>query len=688
MRRLPRPRDVGRATALYGVAGAPLAHSASPAMHNAAFAALGIDAVYVPLDDGRLPTSSSTWPTRSACRARASPLRSRRRGLRAVTERRRRSRGASARSTRCAGDGDGWEGRNFDVAGFLAPLERRRWRLAGTRVRRARRRRRRARGGAGRCVERARTWTVAARRARAAPRRSPREFGARAVRVAADAGLGPAGQRDAGRHVAATSTRRRSTPTLVRWPARLRPDLQPAETTLLAMGARARAPRPSAGSRCSSARPARSSSGGPAAGAAPTSCERRRDAVLCASTEARMKQTTFEEFVELAQRGTFVPVCREIMADLLTPVSAFLKIAEHSDYAFLLESVEGGEQVGRYSFLGKDPFLILRGRDGETIDRAGRRARRSATEPFVDVLRELMAEFQSPFVPGLPRFTGGAVGLPRLRRGRVVRAGRAPRRSRRPIATRPGSWCSTRCWRSITSSIASWRSPTRGCARARTCAALYDFACAKIEFLERELERNLSQPTRRPARRLTVVANQTREQFEAAVRPIQEDIAAGEIYQAVLSQRFEATTRRRRSTSIARCATSTRRPTCSSSAWARDAIVGASPEMLVRVEGRHVETHPIAGTRRRGGDARRGSARWPRSCRRNEKERAEHVMLVDLGRNDIGPRRGSRQRARAAVHGARALLARHAPRVARRGPARRGPRSARRAGRHASRPAR
>ena len=122
-----------------------------------------------------------------------------------------------------------------------------------------------------------------------------------------------------------------------------------------------------------------------------------------------MTETTFEEFVELARRGTFVPVCREIMADLLTPVSAFLKIAEHSDYAFLLESVEGGEQVGRYSFLGKDPFLILRGRGGlASIEQAGVRVER--TEPFVDVLRSLMAEFQSPVVPGLPRFTGGGVG--------------------------------------------------------------------------------------------------------------------------------------------------------------------------------------------------------------------------------------------------------------------------------------
>src|SRR4029079_4965925 len=110
------------------------------------------------------------------------------------------------------------------------------------------------------------------------------------------------------------------------------------------------------------------------------------------------------------RRGTFVPVVKEIMADLLTPVSAFLKIAEHSDYAFLFESVEGGEQVARYSFLGKDPFLVLRSRDGATvIDRSGVTA--ESAEPFVDALRRLMAEFRAPFVPDLPRFTGGAVGF-------------------------------------------------------------------------------------------------------------------------------------------------------------------------------------------------------------------------------------------------------------------------------------
>src|SRR5688572_24885212 len=123
-----------------------------------------------------------------------------------------------------------------------------------------------------------------------------------------------------------------------------------------------------------------------------------------------MKETTFEEFVELSRRGTFVPVVKEIIADLLTPVSAFLKIAEHSDYAFLFESVEGGERVARYSFLGKDPFLVLKAGQGKTsIDRSG--VRTETDEPFITVVRRMMAEFQAPYVPGLPRFTAGASAL-------------------------------------------------------------------------------------------------------------------------------------------------------------------------------------------------------------------------------------------------------------------------------------
>ena len=115
-----------------------------------------------------------------------------------------------------------------------------------------------------------------------------------------------------------------------------------------------------------------------------------------------MKLTSYETLSN-CPRGTFVPVVKEIMADLLTPVSAFLKIAEHADYAFLLESVEGGEHVGRYSFLGKDPFLVLRSRSGKTIvERAG--VTSESAEPFMKTLQRLLAEYQAPFVPELPRF--------------------------------------------------------------------------------------------------------------------------------------------------------------------------------------------------------------------------------------------------------------------------------------------
>ena len=177
-----------------------------------------------------------------------------------------------------------------------------------------------------------------------------------------------------------------------------------------------------------------------------------------------MKQTTFEEFVELARRGTFVPVVKEIMADLLTPVSAFLKIAEHSDYAFLFESVEGGEQVARYSFLGKDPFLVLRSRGGKTIiERSG--VTTETDEPFVPVLRELMAEFRAPFVPGCrasPAAPSAIIGYDASVDVRACARRRVEERAWTTTAagagaatTMPGSCCSTRCWRSITSSTGS-----------------------------------------------------------------------------------------------------------------------------------------------------------------------------------------------------------------------------------------
>ncbi len=345
-----------------------------------------------------------------------------------------------------------------------------------------------------------------------------------------------------------------------------------------------------------------------------------------------MRVTTFDEFRELAQRGTFVPVCKEIVADLLTPVSAFLKIAEHSHHAFLLESVEGGEQVGRYSFLGKDPFLILRSRAGKTIvERAGETS--ESEQPFIGALRDLMAGLHSPFVPGLPRFTGGAVGY----------LGYDAAAWFEPVELQPTVEVEDEAGFMIFDTVLAFdhvRHRILIIANARISGddnleSLYQFARAKIDFVERELDRTLSRPAAAMSRPLDLQSNVPRETFENMVRTAKEYIAAGDIYQVVLSQRFETgfdadpfmVYRALRHVNPS--------PYMYFLRIGPRAIVGSSPEMLVRVEGRRIETHPIAGTRPRG-RTEEEDARLADELKRNEKERAEHVMLVDLGRNDVG----------------------------------------------------
>jgi anthranilate synthase component 1 len=356
-----------------------------------------------------------------------------------------------------------------------------------------------------------------------------------------------------------------------------------------------------------------------------------------------VKQTTFEEFVDLARRGTFVPVVKEIIADLLTPVSAFLKIAEHSDYAFLFESVEGGEQVARYSFLGKDPFLVLRAKDRVTsIERSGTTA--ESDEPFIPTLRRMMAELRSPFVPGLPRFTGGAVGFigydaspmfePALQSAWTAADTRR---------TEPDGHREDDAGFMLFDTVLAFDHVKHRIliiANARITAdedlrALYQFACAKIQFLERELERGLSQPEHASQPAPDVRSNQSRETFESGVRAIKERIAAGDIYQAVLSQRFETDVTADPFTVYRALRHVNPSPYMYFIRMGALAIVGSSPEMLVRVEGRKAETHPIAGTRPRGTNDDE-DLRLAEELKRNEKERAEHVMLVDLGRNDLG----------------------------------------------------
>ena len=352
-----------------------------------------------------------------------------------------------------------------------------------------------------------------------------------------------------------------------------------------------------------------------------------------------MKLTTYEEFVDLARRGTFVPVVKEIIADLLTPVSAFLKIAEHSDYAFLFESVEGGERVARYSFLGKDPFLVMRARGKQTtVERSGTTT--ALDEPFVPVLRRLMAEFQSPFVPGLPRFTGGAVGFIGYDASPLFEPALDETWTAASWNGAPDEDDSGFMLFDTVLAFDHVKHRILIISNARITAdedlrALYQFACAKIEFLERELERGLSQAPTTAGTAAAVRANQERTTFEAGVRAIKERIAAGDIYQAVLSQRFEQDVAADPFTVYRALRHVNPSPYMYFMRMGALSIVGSSPEMLVRVEGRRVETHPIAGTRPRGA-SEEDDLRLAEELKRNEKERAEHVMLVDLGRNDLG----------------------------------------------------
>ncbi|MSO35263.1 MAG: anthranilate synthase component I, partial [Acidobacteria bacterium] len=315
-------------------------------------------------------------------------------------------------------------------------------------------------------------------------------------------------------------------------------------------------------------------------------------------------------------------------------VSAFLKIAEHSDYAFLLESVEGGEHVGRYSFLGKDPFLILRGKHGQTvIEKAGITS--TGEQPFVDTLRDLMNSFQSPFVPGLPRFTGGAVGY----LGYDTAAWFEPTAARADADTSDRDDAGFMLFDTVLA-FDHVQHRILLIANARISGdqdlkSLYQFACAKIAFLEGELERALSLKRTTGGEALNLVSNFSQEAYESIVRKAKEYIAAGDIYQVVLSQRFEAEVGVDAFTVYRALRHVNPSPYMFFIRMGDRSIVGSSPEMLVRVEGRHAVTHPIAGTRPRG-KTDEEDVRLAEELKRSEKEKAEHVMLVDLGRNDIG----------------------------------------------------
>jgi anthranilate synthase component 1 len=247
-----------------------------------------------------------------------------------------------------------------------------------------------------------------------------------------------------------------------------------------------------------------------------------------------------------------------------------------------------------------------------------------------------MSDFRSPAVPDLPRFTGGAVGF----LGYDAAAWFEPVPLASAAVPEPGQAGAGFMVFDTVLAFDHVRHRILVISNARVrpdddLEALYQFACAKIGFLERELQASLSQGAPRSGAPLAVRSNVTRGQFESAVRKAQAHIAAGDIYQVVLSQRFDVEADADPFTVYRALRHVNPSPYMFFVRMGGLAIVGSSPEMLVRVEGGRVQTHPIAGTRPRGRDEAE-DLRFGEDLKANEKERAEHVMLVDLGRNDIG----------------------------------------------------
>ena len=354
----------------------------------------------------------------------------------------------------------------------------------------------------------------------------------------------------------------------------------------------------------------------------------------------------FPEFAAAAERGNFVPVCAERLADLLTPVGAYLRVAGRLRRPFLLESAAGGEHIGRYSFLGGDPFLEVEG-DASGLSRlTGDGAREKIDGDPVAVLGELQRRYQAQPVAGAPPFTGGAVGYIGYDAIRWVED--IPE-SNPPDYGMP--WVSLAYYDSVLAFdhlrhrvvlVANARVPDN--ATTEQLEAAYEAAIDRLERLSMVLD---AEP-RAAAPLDEVLAEEGAsdalgeiteslgsEAFCAAVEKAQELIAAGDAFQIVLSRRLTCETAANPLSVYRALRAINPSPYMFLLDTGQAHVVGSSPEMLVRVADGVVENRPIAGTRPRGADEE-GDLELEEELIGDEKERAEHLMLVDLGRNDVG----------------------------------------------------
>ena len=352
-----------------------------------------------------------------------------------------------------------------------------------------------------------------------------------------------------------------------------------------------------------------------------------------------------EEFHRLAAGGNLVPVYAEVAADLDTPLSAFLRLRP-GPYAFLLESVEGGEKWARYSFLGSDPAMVFtaKGRRLTVRHRDGRVETIKAASPFA-ALRDLLTRFKPVSVPGLPRFQGGAVGF--ISYDMVRHVEELPRRAIDDLKLPDAVFMFTDSL--LVFDNLRHRLLVIGNAHitSQDPAALdaaYDAAARNIAAMLAKLAR----PARPPAP-LTFPAveplvalgeegfTSTMDEptFMERVGQAKDYIAAGDAYQIVIARRLDTELRADPFTLYRALRTINPSPYLFLLRLGKTSIVGSSPEVLVRLEDGRVEERPIAGTHPRGRNEEE-DARLAAEMQADPKERAEHVMLVDLGRNDVG----------------------------------------------------
>jgi anthranilate synthase component 1 len=351
---------------------------------------------------------------------------------------------------------------------------------------------------------------------------------------------------------------------------------------------------------------------------------------------------SFDSFRNLARGVACVPVYRQLMADALTPLSAFARLARTEGPSFLFESVVGGEKVGRFSFLGTEPFLRFEARrERVTItpadDPAAARVT-TTTDPFRD-LQALLDNYRAAHVPDLPRFAGGAVGFAAYDAVRYTEdLPDAPPDDRGLPDLCFGFYDRMVVFDHIRKTILVVAQAHVG--EGADLRAEYDRACARADELVERLARPgpelppVDIDTGGPVT-LRPKSNFTKEAYEDVVRRCQEYIKAGDIFQVVPSQRFRVETTARPFDIYRVLRVVNPSPFLFYLPFDGFSLVGCSPEILVRVEDGTVTIRPIAGTRRRGRDEEEDRA-LAAELLADPKERAEHIMLVDLGRNDVG----------------------------------------------------